>query len=330
MTTSTTVASAARRFEYLPAGLFGSVMGLTGLSLVWRSLASHHHAPAWIADALAVIAVAAFLLLTAAYVLKMATAADAVRAEFGHPVAVNMFATFWVSLLLLPLVLAPFNLLLARVLWVIGAVGMTVLAWHIVSRWMTIQQEPENATPAWLLPVVGMLDMPLAVPALGWLPQLHSVMVAGLAIGLFVAIPVFTLVFARLIFEAPLPAPLQPTLLVLVAPTAVGMSSYVATTGSVDLFAMSLYAVTLFLLTVVLGRLRHLRSCCPFTVGWWAVSFPLAACAIAALRFADARPGWATEVIAVALAALCTVVIVWLLGRTLFGIARGELRELGA
>ncbi len=328
MTNSTTVASATRHFEYLPAGLFGSVMGLTGLSLVWRTLASRYRAPAWIADALAVIAVAAFVLLVAAYALKIATAADAVRAEFSHPITVNMFATFWVSLLLLPLVLAPFNLLLARVLWVIGAAGMAILAWYIVSRWMTTQHERPHAAPAWILPVVGLLDVPLAVPALDWLPQLQSLMVAGLAIGLFFAIPLFTLVFIRLIFEAPLPAPLQPTLLILVAPTAVGMSSYVATTGTVDLFAMSLYVVTLFLLAVVLGRLRHLPSCCPFKAGWWAVSFPLAACAIAALRFADAQPGWATEAIAIVLAALSTVVIVWLLGRTLFGIARGELREL--
>jgi tellurite resistance protein len=153
-------------------------------------------------------------------------------------------------------------------------------------------------------------------------------MVASLAVGLFFAIPLFTLIFSRLIFEQSLPAPLQPTLLVLVAPPAVGMSAYVATTGEVDLFAKVLYVVTIFLLTVLLGRLRHLPSCCPFKAGWWAVSFPLAACAVAALRFVEAEPGWATESIALLLVALSTVVILWLLGRTLLGIARGELRQL--
>lgn len=329
MKDTTAAAPVTRHFEYLPAGMFGSVMGLTGLSLVWHGAHARYQAPGWIADALAVVAVAAFVLLVVAYVLKIITAPDAVRAEFKHPIAVNMFATFWVSLLLLPMVLAPFNLLLARVLWAIGAVGVTVLAWTIVSRWLTTPHERAQATPAWLLPVVGLLDLPLAVPALGW-PQLHGLMVAGLAVGLFLSIPLFTLVFTRLVFEPPLPAPLQPTLLVLVAPTAVGMSAYVATTGEVDLFAKSLYAVTIFLLAVLLGRLRHLPSCCPFKMGWWAVSFPLAACAIAALRFADAEPGWASEAIAFVLVALSTVVILWLLGQTLLGMARGELRQLSS
>jgi tellurite resistance protein len=327
VTDSTTVAPVARYFEYLPVGLFGSVMGLTGLSLVWRVVHMRYGAPVWIADALAVIAAAAFVLLALAYGLKLATAPDAVRSEFQHPIAVNMFATFWVSLLLLPLVLAPFNLMLARILWAIGAAGIAVLAWYIVSRWLTTQHQHAHATPAWLLPVVGSLDVPLAVPSLG-LPQLHGLMVASLAVGLFFAIPLFTLIFSRLIFEPSLPAPLQPTLLVLVAPPAVGMSAYVATTGEVDLFAKVLYVVTIFLLTVLLGRLRHLPSCCPFKAGWWAVSFPLAACAVAALRFVEAEPGWATESIALLLVALSTVVILWLLGRTLLGIARGELRQL--
>jgi tellurite resistance protein len=65
-------------------------------------------------------------------------------------------------------------------------------------------------------------------------------------------------------------------------------------------------------------------------VGWWATSFPLAASAVAALRFAEAEPGWATDAIALALSALASVVIVWLLGRTVWGIARGELRQLSS
>jgi tellurite resistance protein len=329
MNENVTTSSVTDDLRNLPAGLFGSVMGVTGLSLVWRSMHSHFQAPLWIADALAAIAFAAFVLLGIAYTFKIATAPDAVRAEFGHPIAGNTFATFWVSLLLLPIVLAPFSLWLARALWVVGTAGMVVLACIIVSRWLSIQHERAHSTPAWILPVVGLLDVPLAVPVLGW-PQLHGAMVAGLAIGLFFAVPLFTIVFARLIFEAALPHALQPTLMILAAPTGVGMSTYVVTTGEVDLFARSLYAVTLFLLTVLLGRLRHLPTCCPFKFGWWAVSFPLAACAVAALRFAQAEPGWATAAIALALTALSTVVIAWLLGRTVYGIARGELRELTA
>jgi tellurite resistance protein len=157
---------------------------------------------------------------------------------------------------------------------------------------------------------------------------LPQVMILSVAVGLFFAVPLFTLIFSRLVFEAPMPDALQPTLMILVAPFSVGFSAYVVTVGHVDLFAQALYWLTLFVLAVLLGRLRLLRKCCPFRISWWAVSFPLAASAVAALKFAAFDPNWFTTGIAGALLALATVVIAGLLVRTLAGLAQGELRTL--
>lgn len=223
--------------------------------------------------------------------------------------------------------LAPFALPVAQVLWVIGAVGMIFFAWLIVSRWMTHRQQVAHATPAWIIPVVGLLNVPLALPALG-LPPLHGLMVATLATGLFFAVPLFTLIFSRLLFEAPLPAALRPSVLILVAPFAVGYSTYTVTAGQTDMFAESLYALTLFGLTVLLGQLRDLPVTCPFRVSWWAVSFPLAASSVAALRFAIAQPGIVTDTVALALLTLATLVIAALLLGTLLDIANGGLRNV--
>ena len=321
------VAPGRPMLDYLPVGLFGSVMGLTGLSVAWRLAHLRYGVPEWIALVIAVLAVLTFLLVLAAYAIKIATAFAVVRAEFHHPIAGNLFGTILISLLLLPIVLAPLSLRLAQILWVIGAAGMVVFAWLIVSRWMSDRQQVAHATPAWIIPLVGMLDIPLALPALG-LPPMHGVMVMALAVGLFFAVPLFTLVFSRLLFEPPLPDALKPSLLILVAPFAVGYSTYTVTAGQTDLFAEALYMLTLFVLAVLIGQLRNLPLCCPFRISWWAVSFPLAASSITALRFAAAKPGLITDAIAIALLALATVVIAWLLGRTVLGIARGELRTL--
>ncbi len=155
-------------------------------------------------------------------------------------------------------------------------------------------------------------------------------MVLALAVGLFFAVPLFTLIFSRLLFEPPMPDALKPSLLILVAPFAVGYSTYTLTAGHTDLFAEALFMLTLFMLAVLLGQLRNLPLCCPFRVSWWAVSFPLAACSIAALRFAGAEPGVVTDAIALALLGLATLVIGALLGRTLLGIFKGELRTLSS
>lgn len=325
----TFVAPGKPMLDYLPVGLFGSVMGLTGLSVAWRLAHLRYGVPEWIALAIAGIAILAFVLLAVAYLVKLVTAFDAVRAEFRHPIAGNLFGTVPISLLLVPIVLEPFAHRLAQILWAVGAVGMVSFAWLIISRWMSDRQQVAHATPAWIIPVVGVLDVPLAVPALG-LPPLHGLMVLALAVGLFFAVPLFTLIFSRLLFEPPLPDPLRPSLLILVAPFAVGYSTYTVTAGQTDLFAEALFMLSLFLLAVLLGQLRTLPVCCPFRISWWSVSFPLAACSIAALRFAAAEPSLIADAIAVALLVFATLVIAALFGRTLLGIAHGELRTLSA
>lgn len=329
-----TIPARGQTLDHLPIGLFGAVMGLTGLSVAWHVAGAVFGAPVWIADAIGIIAVLAFVGVAIGYAIKAVTAPGAVVAEFHHPVAGSLFGTFFISLLLLPIILAPVSLYLARSLWVLGAIGMMMFAWLIVSRWMSEQQEMAHATPAWIVPVVGLLDVPLAVPSLGFPAapgsMLHALMLMDLAVGLFFAIPLFTLIFARLVFQPRLPDALQPTLLILVAPFAVGYSTYTVTVGTTDMFAQALYLLALFLLAVLLGRLRTLGQCCPFRFGWWSVSFPLAASAIAALRYAAFAPGWLSQSVAIAALALATATIAGLLLRTLTGIARGELRTLSS
>jgi tellurite resistance protein len=183
---------------------------------------------------------------------------------------------------------------------------MVVFALVIVSRWMSNTQQVESATPAWVVPVVGLLDLPLALPRLG-LPPLHELEVFALAVGMFFAVPLFTLIFSRLLFHAPMPNALRPSLMILVAPFAVGYSTYTTVVGKSDGFSEALYMLTLFVLLVLLGQMRHILVCCPFRVSWWAVSFPLAATAIAALRYAAAEPSTFSKSIALGLLALARI-----------------------
>jgi tellurite resistance protein len=82
------------------------------------------------------------------------------------------------------------------------------------------------------------------------------------------------------------------------------------------------------MLAILIGRLRQLGRCCPFRISWWAIGFPLAAASVAATQFAEAEPGWTTDILALTLLSLATVVIVAMLLRTLLDVGRGELRRL--
>lgn len=302
-------------------------MSLTGLSVAWRMAHQQFGLFELPSQVFATLAVISFVTLAAAYLGKVIRAPDAAIAEFRHPVASSLFGTVTISLLLLPLVVAPISLLAARVLWIIGAVAMASLAAVIVDRWLGGRFQPAQAAPAWMVPVIGLLDIPLALPTLQW-PELHAVRMGALAVGLFFAIPLFTLILSRLVFGEPLPGNLRPSLLILLAPFSVGTSAYVVTSGRFDAFAEALTAIMVFLLPVLAVRLRDLRGCCPFRVSWWAAGFPLAASAIATFRCESAFPGMGTTVLAAATLALATGAVVWLVVRTLYGVATGELRAL--
>lgn len=319
----------ATSLHYLPVGLFGCVMGMIGLASAWRKAAAMFGIPLWPAEMLGWLALLVFCLVTGAYATKAIGSLAAVRIEFAHAVTGPLFGTPVISLLLLPLVLAEYSLPLARALWLTGVAGMALLAWSMVNRWIGTRQQNSQAVPAWIVPVVGMIDVPLATSALRW-THLHDLMMFFLSVGLFFALPLFTIILSRLMFDTPIAPALQPSLLILVAPFSVGFSAYVSTSGVVDVFAQALYMLMLFLLAVMLFRLRHLRRCCPFRVAWWSAGFPLAASAGAALRYADyAQTVW-TDGIALLLLAVATAVIAALLAWTLGGVRRGELQKLSA
>jgi tellurite resistance protein len=225
------------------------------------------------------------------------------------------------------MIVGKYNAMLAQAMWYAGMLAMIGLAWLILNRWMTHKQQVEHASPAWLIPVVGMLDVPIAQTTLG-LNTWHSVMLFAFSIGIFFAIPLFTLVFSRLVFAEPMPDPMRPSLLVLVAPFSVGLLAYVEVMSQVDTFAEVLYSIMLFMLAVLFTQIRNINKACPFKLSWWAVGFPLSASANAALRYAEYSQNNVTEGIAIILLAVATIAIIDLLIRTTAGLLRGELLKL--
>jgi len=307
-----------------PISLFGAVMGLSGLSLAWRLAARNDGAPAWIGEGFSVLAWLAFAAVLVAQLRRIRFQPAAWLAELRHPVTGNFLGTFWISLLLLPMLLPAGALPVARVIWIVGAAGMTAFAWYTVQHWLSTRQEPAHAVPAWIIPVVGLLDIPLAYPSLQ-LPALHELMLFALAAGLFFALPLFAIIFSRLLFQEPLPPAMQPSLLILVAPFAVGFSAYLAVVGQMDSFARALFYLAVFVLAALLPPLYRAMRTQSFQWSWWAVSFPLAASAAAALRFAAAMPSPLTQWLAFGLLALATVAISALSLRTLASLVRGEV-----
>ncbi|MNZ47181.1 Tellurite resistance protein TehA [compost metagenome] len=306
----------------LPVNLFGSVMGLAGLSLAWRLAHQHFGVSPLIGEAIGMFAAAVFAVLVAGYLTKLARYPQAVTGEFKHPIAGNFFGTITIALLLLSAVAAPYSQTLGQVLWVLGSALTIVLGGLVVFRLFNGKQDLQHAVPAWLIPGVATLDIAVtgAHMPMAWAAELN---LFAVAVGTALALIFFTTIFARLVHQEPLAKGMTPSLMILVAPFEVGFLAYTNLFGVIDHFAALLFYFGLFL-AVVLGFKVFSRDV-PFAPSWWAISFPLAALSNAALKYAEMKDSLPLQVIAWAILVFLSIALAVLTVKTLASLARGKL-----
>ncbi|RDU60848.1 SLAC1 anion channel family protein, partial [Helicobacter sp. MIT 14-3879] len=384
-------------FSYLPVSFFGACMGLSAMSVAWENMANNiaffnsetigtvviriikgditQHsiyvlAPHLIALFFALLAVVAFMGIFSTYTLKIITNFESFKQEFTSPLTRPFFGTLAISLLLIPLALqilcVPQGI--SFVIWLFGAMMMFAFSVHIVSFWIAEKIELSHITPAWIIPVVGLLDIPLAIPSFTDIEILQKIsfIITGfcVAVGFFFTIVLFVLILGRIVFFQKLPEKLMPTLVILLAPFGVGVSAYTVLIRDFSLINQNLFIINdvgidqlgflllfmgLFLFLALLPQVLKIKQCCPFRISWWAISFPLAALCIASLKISNAistldikglPPRELSEMgdfsyakvfffsLSSILLCFVTLAFIWLLFRTLGGILKGELKNL--
>ena len=318
----TASAPSARSLCKLPVSLFASVMGLSGLALAWRLVHGSLGAPTFVGEAIGATAVLVFLLLALGYLTKLAKYPEVVRREFHHPVAGNFFGTIAISLLLLSAVVGPYSPPAAQAIWTAGVLATFALCYTVVSRLLKGQVDASHAVPAWIIPCVATLDIPVtgAHMPMAWVGEIN--LLAG-AVGAVLALVLFAMILMRLVHRDPLAPGMTPSLMILVAPFAVGSLAYSNIVGGMDRFAALLFYFALFMFAVVAPKV--FRPSIQFSAGWWAVSFPMAALANAALKYAEFRNSAPLWVLAMVLLGAVSLVLAVLTVRTVRIALNGEL-----
>lgn len=307
--------------RHLPVSLFGSVMSVAGLALAWRLASKYYGADIAVANAIGMLALLLFGVMSLSYLAKLLRYPELVRQEFAHPVIGSFFGTVGISILLLSSVIGSYSASAQLVVWSIGTAATLALSVIMISRLLNGSAAPASVVPAWLIAGVGSLDIVVTGGALKaeWT---HEINLLAAAVGGVSAIVFFVLIFSRLIHHEPLAAPMRPSKMILVAPFAVGFIAYVNLVQQVDMFAALLFYFGLFLFVIVAWRLMTQPA--PFSPAWWAIGFPLAALANAALIYADAVGGVMLGLIAFLLLVLLTVAILGLALRTLYALGTGR------
>jgi len=314
------------RLKNLPISFFSSVMGLCGLAIAlqkadilfaddhWLSVSS-------VGDAVGFLGITVFIALTVVYVMKLIHYPEMVSAELSHPVKMSFGASITVSLLLLSITTLHLAPAVSEVLLVAGAVMHLMYTMYALNSWIhKTHYEIKHISPAWFIPVVGNILVPVAGVAHGY----TEISWFYFSVGLLFWLVLFTIIIYRMIFHHPLPDKLLPTLFIMIAPPAVGFISYVKLTGGLDGFGRMLYFSALFMTLLLLMQIpRFVRL--PFYLSWWAYSFPLAAMSISTLLMFDLSQSPVYAILAWSLMVLLFVVVAYLVTRTCFAISDHQI-----
>lgn len=306
----------------LPVNLFGAAMGLAGLSLAWRLASNVFGASTMIAEAVGITAIVVFIALALGYIAKWARYPTTVKNEFTHPMAGNFFGTITIAILLLSSVIAPYGKWLQEIVWTVGTISTIALSFISVTRLLKGNIDGNHAVPAWIIPGVATLDIAVAG---GTLPMAwaHEINLLAISVGAVMAIVFFTMIFSRLVHRAPLASGMVPSMMILMAPFEVGFLAYVNVMQRVDTFAALLFYFGLFFFVILATKI--FRPSIAFAPGWWAISFPMAALANAALKYAAAQQTVVLHYLAGVILVIVTIAIVVLFVRTLHILLNGKL-----
>lgn len=144
------------KISNFPIMFYAVVMGLGGLCVAYESLNKLLKLSQSVGFVLNAFTSVVFAFISFIYVIKIIKFPNEVRAELNHPIKINFFAAFAISLLLLAIVFknnesAHFGLFYT------GLVAQTFMSFYVVASWINRNLEIKHSNPAWFIPIVGNL-----------------------------------------------------------------------------------------------------------------------------------------------------------------------------
>ncbi|MFK5927442.1 MAG: SLAC1 anion channel family protein [Desulfuromusa sp.] len=308
------------RLENFPIMMFSITMGLSGLSIAHRKASHLFHFTRLIPDLLAGLTSVVFVAIALTYIVKYFKYRAEVKEEFSHPVRINFFAAVPISLLLMSVMYQEINLQVATALWWVGMLLQGYLTLYTISFWINRNLEIQFSNPAWFIPIVGNVLVPV-----GGIDIVNrDFLMYFFSVGIFFWIVLLTIILNRIIFHNLLAKKFMPTLFIFIAPPAVGMISYVKLTGEFDLFASFLFNIGLFFTFLLLFMYKNFIKL-EFFISWWAFTFPLTAMTIACILAHHMTGSVFCYYAAIGLLALATCIVVFVAYKTVYHMLKKEI-----
>ena len=266
------------RLKFFPIMMYAIVMGLGGLTITYQKASLWLNFPFIIGEVLMYITTAVFLFVSYMYIRKYLKYRVAVIHEFSHPIRINFFAAISISMLMLAIIYKENTIFLSAIFWYPATLLHFYLTMHTISFWINKNQELDHSNPAWFIPIVGNVLIP--VGGVGFVDL--GVLIYFFSVGIFFWIILFAVILNRIIFHNQIAVKFMPTLFILIAPPAVGFIAYFKMFEVIDTFAYVLFSLALFFTFLVAFMYKNFIKI-KFFISWWAFVFPVAAMAISSM-----------------------------------------------
>ncbi|RAX57939.1 C4-dicarboxylate ABC transporter [Helicobacter monodelphidis] len=268
------------KISNFPIMFFAVIMGFGGLAMALRTFNENFTDPGNMSFfILRTFVLGLFIFFFLLYLAKIFINFNAVKEEFNHPVKINFFATFSISLLILANLFMDTSTLY-NILFYSGLFLQSFLSFYIISFWINNNLELKHSSPAWFIPVVGNLIVILAAK------NVENWLWFYFCMGVFFWVILFAIIFYRILFHEQMPNKFMPTLFILLAPPAVAFLGYLKLTKSFDLPAIFLLNLALFFMILLIFLYKNFLKL-NFFLSWWAFTFPMAAFSVACFRASD-------------------------------------------
>ena len=276
--------------------------------------------PIFISSIMIAISTFLFFVVLFFYILKLIKYKEEVKKEFSHPVRVNFFAASSISMLILSIDFRIFNMQIAEIFFLFGAVFHIFFTFYTIKFWINNNLEMQHSNPAWFIPIVGNLIVPIA--GVGFVA--NEILYFYFSIGIFFWIILFAIILNRIIFHNQFAPKFMPTLFILIAPPAIGFISYIKLTESLDFFAQILFNLGLFFTVLVFVMYKNFLKI-KFFISWWAFTFPMAAVSLSSILMYELTNYWIYELFAYVLSTITTIIVLLVAIQTIKHMRKKEI-----
>ncbi len=345
--------------KYLAPGWFALVMGTGGLANVLYQWQNDFYAGYILGLIFAALADALYFVVLVPWIIRWVCFFKYAQRDLHHPITSNFFVTMPVATVIVGTNIysiwggyfgGPLTFMLTTIAWLIGIVGVTFFTYYTTFRIMQLDvaPTPESTNFSWIMaPIANMATLLLGNSVLiislnyqpTWGMSILITNIAMLGIGFFLFIFISAVIFVRLAQYPLPPAEWTPSFGILLSAVGLAVIAIIDTANNAQKLGIVASADLAYIgATIIWGFgiwvigiigiicFYHIRrGGFPFSLGWWAFIFPLAAYTIASQKIAGIYATPLTQWFCYFLTILLTLLWLYTFFKTVVGAFNGKL-----